>query len=89
MHYLLRYYNGKYTRNYLKFSDILISFSPVLPPAMFAYPKKLKSMVQELSNEPKLFEIGPRSSKNEPDQNIQSMFFVYKNTLGGELLISL
>ena len=31
--------------------------------------------MRELSNEPKLFEIGPQSSKNEPDQKIQITFF--------------
>ena len=34
--------------------------------------------MRELSNEPKLFEIGPRSSKNEPDQKIQITFFLRK-----------
>ena len=34
--------------------------------------------MRELSNEPKLFEIGPQSSKNEPDQKIQITFFLIK-----------
>ena len=50
-------------------------FSPVSSPVMFVNPKKLKSMMRELSNEPKLFEIGPRRSKNEPDQDIQIRVF--------------